>query len=62
MSEKSKAALLKDKLFANAKNGGLVCDENDIEKAYQFAEGYKTFLDIGKTAAPAVDGSGPPAS
>ena len=49
MSEKSKAALLKDKLFANAKNGGLVCDENDIEKAYQFAEGYKTFLDIGKT-------------
>ena len=49
MSEKSKAALLKDKLFANAKNGCLVSSESEMEKAYQFAQGYKTFLDAGKT-------------
>ena len=49
MSEKLIAAQLKEELFLNRKNGALVIDEEEIKKADDFCEGYKAYLDTGKT-------------
>ncbi|OJU11120.1 MAG: aminopeptidase, partial [Clostridiales bacterium 43-6] len=49
MSEKTKAAMLKDKLFIQPKNGCLVADDTEINEAYQYCEHYKTFMDRSKT-------------
>ncbi|MBR6903075.1 MAG: aminopeptidase, partial [Clostridia bacterium] len=46
MSEYKK---LKEKLFYDNKNAFLRADEKTIEKAYDFCEGYKTFLNLAKT-------------
>ena len=48
-TEKSKGELLKEKLFFKAKQGFEVLDGEKIEKAYDFCEGYKKYLDDGKT-------------
>ena len=49
MSEKSKAELLKEKLFISKKNGLSDCDNAKWEKITKFCEGYKKFLSDGKT-------------
>ena len=49
MSEKSKGEMLKEKLFFKNKQGFEVLDENKIKLAYDFCEGYKKYLDDGKT-------------
>ncbi len=45
MDEKSKAKQLKEKLFIPAKKGICIAKEKDINKADEFCEGYKKFLD-----------------
>ena len=42
--EKTKAELLKEKLFSVKKNAYLEMSENEIDEAYDFCEGYKDFL------------------
>ena len=49
MSEKSKAELLKEKLFIDRKNGLRSASDEKWEKITAFCEGYKTFLAKGKT-------------
>lgn len=49
MSEKSKAELLKEKLFISKKNGLADCDDAKWQKINDFCEGYKKFLSDGKT-------------
>lgn len=49
MSEKSKAALLKEKLCLTKKSGLLDASDETIKKAFDFCEDYKKFLDDGKT-------------
>jgi len=49
MSEKSKGEILKEELFFKAKNGFETLSEEDIETAYDFSEGYKKYMDNGKT-------------
>ncbi len=49
MSEKSKAELLKEKLFISKKNGLKSVDDQKWEKITEFCEGYKNFLAKGKT-------------
>ena len=49
MSEKSKGEMLKEKLFFKSKQGFEILDEEKIKKAYDFCEGYKKYLDDGKT-------------
>ncbi|MCR5636863.1 MAG: aminopeptidase [Clostridiales bacterium] len=49
MSEKSLAAQLKEELFINRKNGALLMSDEEIRKADEFSEGYKRFINIGKT-------------
>ena len=49
MSEKTKGELLKEQLFFKAKNGFETLSGEDIDKAYDFSEGYKKYLDNGKT-------------
>ncbi len=49
MSEKSKAELLKEKLFISKKNGLSDVDHAKWEKITDFCEGYKKFLSDGKT-------------
>ena len=44
MSEKSQAKILKEKLFAQNKNGYFKAESTDIEKAYNFANGYSKFF------------------
>ncbi|MCL1794955.1 MAG: aminopeptidase [Oscillospiraceae bacterium] len=48
-TNKSEGELLKEKLFYKAKQGYEALDAEKIRKAYDFCEGYKTFLDKGKT-------------
>ena len=49
MSEtKSQAQLLKEQLFYKAKNTYSALSEEDIAAAYDYAEGYKKYLDAGK--------------
>ncbi len=47
--EKSQGALLKDKLFSKRKNATLILTDEEIAKANEFCEGYKEYLDNGKT-------------
>lgn len=54
MADKKESEILKEKLFLNRKNGLLTCEENVIEKADAFCEGYKKFLDNAKTEREAV--------
>ncbi len=49
MSEKSLASQLKEELFLNRRNGALVISDDEIKKADDFCEGYKKYLDAGKT-------------
>ena len=49
MSEKSKGEVLKEQLFFKSKNGFETLSEEDIQKAYDFCEGYKKYMDNGKT-------------
>ena len=46
---------LKESLLINRQNGGDVLSESDISLAYEFAEGYKTFLNSCKTERETVD-------
>lgn len=55
MSEKTTAELLKEKLFLKRENGLLKADDETIEKAYSYVEGYKKFLDAAKTEREAVN-------
>ncbi len=59
MDDKTKSAAeeLKEKLIAEQKNGGLVLSDAEIEQAFAFSEGYKSFLDSAKTEREAVDTS-----
>lgn len=52
--EKSAAKLLQEKLFMEKKNSGLVMSDEDMKKADEFCEGYKSFLDSSKTEREAV--------
>ena len=47
--KKTEASELKEKLFMKRQNTGLVMSEAEIAKADKFCEGYKAFLDTGKT-------------
>jgi len=49
MSEKTKGELLAEKLVMDRKHGSYVLTDEDVEKAFAFAEGYKTFMDNSKT-------------
>ena len=40
---------LKEELFYENKNAFLRLDEKEIDKAYDFCEGYKQFLNLAKT-------------
>lgn len=52
--EESKAKELKEKLFMKKKNSGIIMSDAQIKAADKFAEGYKAFLDKGKTEREAV--------
>ncbi len=49
MSEKSKSEILKEKLFISKKNGLAAINDEKWEKITEFCEGYKKFLQDGKT-------------
>jgi aspartyl aminopeptidase len=49
MSEKTQGEMLREKLFYEPKSGFEVFDDEKIKKAYEFCEGYKKYLDDGKT-------------
>lgn len=52
--EEGKAKELKDKLFMNKKNTGLIMSDAEMKAADKFNEGYKSFLDNSKTEREAV--------
>lgn len=52
--EKTEAQKLQEKLLINRRNGGLVLSDKEIQKAEKYCEGYKRFLDDGKTEREAV--------
>lgn len=54
MSEKTEVELLKEKLFKSNKNGRLEASEETLNKADEYCEGYKAFLDAAKTEREAV--------
>lgn len=47
--KKTEASALKEKLFMERRNTGLVMSESETAKADKFCEDYKKFLDVGKT-------------
>ena len=49
MAEKTQGEILKEKLFYEPKQGFDIFNEEKITKAYEFCEGYKKYLDAGKT-------------
>ena len=55
--EKSKGKLLQEKLFAKRKNGILRLKDGELETIDSFCEGYKSFLDDGKTEREAAKAS-----
>lgn len=55
--EKSKGKLLQEKLFTQKKNGILKLSDEEIKTVDDFCEGYKKFLDDGKTEMEAVEAS-----
>lgn len=54
MSEKTQAELLKEKLFFTNKNAYGEIEQEEIDKAYKFCDGYINFLDKAKTEREAV--------
>ena len=54
MSEKTAAEQLKEQLFLKRKNGRLTSDEAVLNKAQEYCEGYKDFLNRAKTEREAV--------
>ena len=54
-NEKSKAELLKEKLYLSSKSAYEVCDGDEIKKAYDYCEKYMNFLDRAKTERESVD-------
>lgn len=48
-NEKLSAKELQEKLFMQRKNGGLILSDEEIKAAEDYCEGYKKFLDNGKT-------------
>ena len=55
--EKTAGQKLKDELFFQAKNTYEVLSDEDVAAAYDYAEGYKKFLDNGKTEREFVKGA-----
>lgn len=47
--KESKAKALKEKLFYKKKHSSLILSDSEVKKADKFCEGYKQFLDAGKT-------------
>lgn len=47
--KKNEASELKEQLFMKRRNTGLAMSDSEIAKADKFCEGYKSFLDTGKT-------------
>ena len=54
MNEKTAAEQLKEQLFLKRKNGRLTSDEAVLNKAQEYCEGYKDFLNRAKTEREAV--------
>jgi len=52
---KSQAALLKDQLMIEPKNSGSLMPDKQIQKAFDFCEEYKKFLNSAKTEIESVD-------
>ena len=57
MAEQKKTAgeILQEELVLTPKNGGIQLTDKEIEEANAFCEGYKKFLDAGKTECESVD-------
>lgn len=53
-NKKSEVDILKERLFLSKKNGILKLSEDEINRADEFAQGYKKFLDTSKTEREAV--------
>jgi len=53
--EKTNGELLKEKLFYTKKHTAELLSQAEIDKAYDFCEGYRRFLDYAKTERRAVD-------
>ena len=51
MSEKTKGAQLREELLMNPKNLTETMSEEELKAAYDFCEGYTTFLDAAKPSA-----------
>ena len=47
--EKTRGEQLREKLFSEPKNGFDRLSDEEIKTAYDYCEGYKKFLDNGKT-------------
>ena len=54
MSEKTEGQILKEKLFYKSENAYHTLGASDIDAAYEYAKGYKKFLDIAKIEREAV--------
>ena len=55
MDKNSVGNALKEKLFIDRKNGGLLLDDAELSRADAFCEDYKAFLDASKTEREAVE-------
>ena len=55
MSEKTAGEALRESLFYTPKNGFDTCAEEDVQASTSYCEGYKTFLNKGKTEREATD-------
>lgn len=55
MEEKSLGKQLKEELLMNPQNLGVAMSDEEIQKAYDFCEGYKAFLNHAKTEREAAD-------
>ncbi len=55
MEEKTLAAKQKELLFEKRENGWNVLSETNADRAFEFCEGYKAFLDAGKTEREACE-------
>ncbi|MFA9381116.1 MAG: aminopeptidase, partial [Acetanaerobacterium sp.] len=56
-NKKSAAEQLKEELLLDRKNGGLILSDEELAKSEAFCEGYKQFLDAGKTEREVVSES-----
>lgn len=54
-TEKTPGELLQEQLLMHPENGGLLLSDEELEKAQQFCEDYKRFLNDAKTEREAVD-------